>query len=90
MSKKSKKAPVVEGLIKELRPNGCNIYDGAARRELVRLYGEPGVLISMTALLNGLNANVLGRLINENKRDPAWFNRRKSNNNASGLFEKTI
>jgi transposase-like protein len=79
MSKRPKKAPVVEGLIKERRPNGRNIYDGAARRELVRLCSEPGVSISMTALLNGLNANVLRRWIKENKRDPAWFNRRKSN-----------
>jgi transposase-like protein len=83
MSKRSKKAPVVEGLIKERRPNGRNIYDGAARRELVRLCDEPGVSISMTALLNGLNANVLRRWIDENKRDPAWFNRCKSNNRAS-------
>jgi transposase-like protein len=83
MSKRSKKAPVVEGLIKERRPNGRNIYDGAARRELVRLCSEPGVSISMTALLNGLNANVLRRWIEENKRDPGWFNRCKSNDRAS-------
>jgi transposase len=79
MRKRSKKAPIVEGLIKERRPNGRNIYDGAARRELVRLCSEPGVSISMTALLNGMNTNVLRRWIDENKRDPAWFNRRKSN-----------
>jgi transposase len=79
MSKRPKKAPVVEGLIKERRPNGRNIYDGAARRELVRLCSEPGVSISLTALLNGMNTNVLRRWIDENKRDPVWFNRRKSN-----------
>jgi hypothetical protein len=75
----SKKAPVVEGLVKERRPNGRNIYDSAARRELVRLCAEPGVSISMTALANGMNTNVLRRWIDENKRDPVWFNRRKSN-----------
>jgi transposase-like protein len=85
MSKRSKKAPVVEGLIKERRPNGRNIYDGAARRELVRLCSEPSVSISMTALLNGLNANVLRRWIEENKRDPGWFNRCKSNDRASAI-----
>jgi transposase-like protein len=83
MSKRPKKAPVVEGLIKERRPNGRNIYDGAARRELVRLCSEPGVSISMTALLNGMNTNVLRRWIDENKRDPAWFNRRKSNDHGT-------
>jgi transposase len=83
MSKRPKKAPVVEGLIKERRPNGRNIYDGAARRELVRLCSEPGVSISMTALLNGMNTNVLRRWLDENKRDPAWFNRRKSNDHGT-------
>jgi transposase len=83
MSRAAKSAPVVTGLIKEHRANGRNIYDGAARRELVRLCSEPGVSISKTALLNGINTNVLRRWIDENKRDPVWFNRRKSNDRAS-------
>ena len=64
----SKKAPVVEGLVKERRPNGRNIYDSAARRELVRLCAEPGVSISMTALANGMNTNVLRRWIDEDRK----------------------
>lgn len=79
MGNGTKSAPVVIGLVKERTASGRNIYDGAARRELVRLCGEPGVSISRTALVNGINTNVLRRWIDENARDPVWFNRRKSN-----------
>jgi transposase-like protein len=78
MSQGSKSAPVVLGLIKEQRANLRSIYDKAARRELVRLCGEPGVSISKTALVNGLNTNVLRCWLYENVRDPVWFNRRRS------------
>jgi hypothetical protein len=39
----------------------------------------------MTALLNGLNANVPRCWIKDNKRDPARFNRCKSNDRASAI-----
>jgi transposase len=61
MSSGSKNAPVVARLIKSQKANGRNIYAGAARRELVPLCGEPGVSISKTALVNGINTNVLRR-----------------------------
>jgi transposase-like protein len=51
----------VAGLIKSQNAIGRNIYDGAAQRELVRLCGEPGVSISKTALVNGINTNVLSK-----------------------------
>jgi hypothetical protein len=82
MSGGSKSAPLVDGLIKSHKAHGRNIYDGAAWRELVRLCGEAGVSISKTALVNGIHTNVLSRWIDENKRDPVWFNCRKSKERA--------
>jgi hypothetical protein len=58
MSSGTKNAPIVAGLIKSQKTNGRNIYD-VQHGVSFYVYVAPGVSISKTALVNGMNTNAL-------------------------------
>jgi len=59
------KSGLVQNLIRGHRRDGRNLYNAAAKRELVNRVLEPGVSLAATALAHGLNANLLRKWVDE-------------------------
>ena len=54
---------VVPDLVRGRKRDGRSIYDRRAKQELVRRCQQPGVSVAATALVHGLNANLLRKWI---------------------------
>ena len=58
-----KGADIVAGLVTKQGKNGRRSYSVPAKQALARLCSQPGVSVARTALMHGVNANLLRRWI---------------------------
>jgi transposase-like protein len=70
--------PTLSGLIRGEKVDGRKVYDPKIKRELVKLCLGPGVSIARAAMVNGLNANLLHKWINEHRLGKKPSKRRKA------------
>jgi transposase-like protein len=68
----------LSGLIRGEKVDGRKVYDPKVKRELVKLCLAPGVSIARAAMVNGLNANLLHKWINEHRLGKKPSKRRKA------------
>jgi transposase len=65
---KERAAPRIEGLVKAHKAGGRSVYSESAKRTLVQACLQPGVSIAASAMVNGINANLLRKWIRQHQR----------------------
>jgi transposase-like protein len=62
---------VVAGLVRRQSAGGRNVYDNAAKAQLVRVCQRPGVSVAKMAMAHGVNANLLRKWMTQTQESQA-------------------